>query len=98
MSSASSVVPKYGIIDFSLADVCRYIDDHKSLQTAEVISTECYSEKKGAATQRFLILELRRPGRKDIWLRLDRRKGENAPLFRFLALSGVTKTNDRVRF
>lgn len=97
LSTVSTAVPKYGVIDLSLADVCNYIDDHRSLQTAEIVSTECYSQPAGAVTHRFIILELRRQGRKDVWLRLDRRRGENVSLFRFLAVSGITKANDRVR-
>lgn len=97
VSTVSTAIPKYGVIDLSLRDVCRYIDDHKSLRTAEIVSTECYSDKGGAVTHRFLILELQREGRKDVWLRLDRQRGENVSVLRFLAVSGVTKANDRVR-
>lgn len=81
----------------SLEDVCSYIDENRSLQTAEIISTECYCEPAGAVTHRFLVFELRRPRRKATWLRLDRRRGEGVSLPRFLTLSGVTKANDRVR-
>lgn len=77
--------------------MCQYIDDHKSLQKAEIVSAECYSVQSGAVTHRFIVLELRREGRKDVFLRLDRRRGENVSVLRFIAVAGVTKANDRVR-
>lgn len=96
LSTVATAVPRYGVVDLSLPDVCNYIDEHRSLQFAEIVSTECYSEKAGAVTHRFVLLELRRPNRKDVWLRLDRRRGENVSILRFLAVSGITKANDRV--
>jgi len=60
------------------------------------MSTECYAENLGGVTHRFLLLELRRSNRKDVCLRLDRRRGQNVSLIKFFAFSGVTKANDRV--
>lgn len=96
-SSVVSAVPRRGVLDLSLADVCSHIDDHPSLQAAQIISTECYAMPAGAVTHRFLILELRRPNREDVWLRLDRLRGEGVSIMRFLSVSGVTTANDRVR-
>lgn len=96
-SSIVSAVPRRGVIELSLADVCHYIDDHESLQAVQIISTECYTMPAGAVTHRFVILELPRPGRKDVWLRLDRRRGEGVSIMRVLSVSGVTRANDRVR-
>lgn len=83
-------------MDLSLADVCIHIDAHPSLRAAEIVSTECYALRAGAVTHRFVVLELRRQGRKDVWLRLDRRRGEKVSIFRFLSASGITDANDRV--
>ena len=94
--SGHTVVPSLGVMDLSLSDVCKYISDNRSLQNAEIISTECYAEKQGGVTHRFLVLELRRANRKDVWLRLDRRRGAGVSLFKFVAFSGVTQANDRV--
>ncbi|KAF8315959.1 hypothetical protein DL93DRAFT_2166540 [Clavulina sp. PMI_390] len=90
-----TVVPAYGMIDLSLADVCRYIDNHQSLQQAYIVSSECYAQKSGAFAHRFVVLELRRPRRKAIWLRLDRRRDGKVPIMKFLARLGVTNANDR---
>lgn len=90
-------MPLYGVLDLSLADVCNHIDGHSSLRSAKIVSTECYAMKAGAVMHRFVILELRREGRKDVWLRLDRRRGNKVSFFRFLAASGITQANDRVR-
>jgi len=84
------------VIDLSLSDVCKYISDYRSLQNAEIMSTECYAENLGGVTHLFLLLELRRSNRKDVWLRLDRRRDQNVSLIKFFAFSGVTKANDRV--
>ena len=94
-SSTLTAVPSYGTIDFSLADVCSYIDAHRSLQTAEIISCECYSERAGIVMHRFLLMQLWRRGKKDIWLRLDRRMAKNTSLRRFLAAAGTTSTLDK---
>ncbi|KAF8308163.1 hypothetical protein DL93DRAFT_2159211 [Clavulina sp. PMI_390] len=94
-STKGTVAPQYGVINFSLADLCKYIDIHRSLQIAAIITSECYFEAAGPVLHRFLLLELRREGRKIIWLRLDRRRGENVSLIKFLSTSGVTKANDQ---
>lgn len=96
-SSVSTAVPTRGIVELSLVDVCDHIDEHPSLRAAEIISTECYAVQASAVMHRFIVLELRRQGRKDVWLRLDRRRGEKISLLQFLAASGTTQANDRVR-
>ncbi|KAF8315958.1 hypothetical protein DL93DRAFT_2078746, partial [Clavulina sp. PMI_390] len=95
-ATVGTVVPAYGLIDLSLADVCNYIDDHQSLQQAVIVSSECYSQRSNGVIHRFVVLELRRPRRKVIWLRLDRRRGERVSFMKLLAASGVTQANDRV--
>lgn len=98
-STSSNLIisaPTY-VIELTLADLCNYIDNERSLQAAEIVSTECYRQPAGAVTHRFVVLELRRLGRNVEWLRLDRRRGEGVSILRFFALSGVTKANDRVR-
>lgn len=97
VNTVSTDVPIVGVLDLSLAEVCHYIDTYGSLQTAEIVSTECYSARAGAVTHRFVVLELRRPRRKNVWLRLDRRRERGVSLFKFLAAAGVTEANDRVR-
>lgn len=92
----ATAVPNDEFLDIPLESLCSKIDNPGSLQTAEIISTECYRERAGLVTHKFLVLELRRPGRKVGWLRLDRRRGVGVSLSRFVGLSGVTKPNDRV--
>ena len=69
---------------------------HKSLQKALIVSTECYAEKTAVVTHRFIIMELQREGRKDIWLRLDRLRQRNISTLNFLAASGTSLSNDTV--
>ena len=61
--------------NLSVSQLCDVIKQHRSLRRAEILSTECYTEYTGRVVHRFLLLELHREGRKDIWPRLDRRPG-----------------------
>ncbi|KAF8309238.1 hypothetical protein DL93DRAFT_2231111 [Clavulina sp. PMI_390] len=94
-STKGTVMPQYGVMKLSLEDLCEYIRLHRTLQVASIVKSECYFEVAGPVLHRFLILELRREGRKVIWLRLDRRRGEKISLIKFLSASGVTKANDQ---
>ena len=73
------------------------IREHRSLQKAEILSTETYCKMNGAVPHRFLLLELRREGRKDLWLRLDRRRDRSVPFMRFAAANFKTAPHDMVR-
>lgn len=94
--SNSTAVPDFGKIDFSVDNLCKYINAHPSLQRAEIVATECYVGK-GLVKHRFLVLELRRQGRKDMFLRLDRRRERGVSMTQFISLSGTTGANDLVR-
>lgn len=96
ISSTVTTVPEVGKIDMSLDELRVYIGAHSSLRSANIIATECYAEDPGPTTHRFLILELRRPNRKDVSLRLDRFRGENTTIFQVSTGSMKTTANDRV--
>lgn len=96
-SSLLTQTPQNGVVDLSLVDICSHIDDHPSLRATEIISSECYSELAKGVMHRFILLELCRPRRKTVWVRLDRRPEESMSFMRLLAMSKVTKPNDRVR-
>lgn len=96
VTSAGSVVPELGILHLSLHDLCMYISNHRCLRKATILSTQCYYHNAGVVIHRFLLLELHRENRKNIWVRLDRRRGEGVSLFSFMLTSGVTKANDTV--
>ena len=103
-SSASSpgnflttgIVPEIGRIVLTLAELCSYVDVHRPLQLARIVSTACYAEDAGSVIHRFLVIELHMPGRKTIWLRLDRRMANNVSFWDFLKASGETAANDAV--
>jgi hypothetical protein len=59
ISTVATAVPRLVVIELSLSDLCKYIGDHRSLQEAEIISTECYAQNLGGVTHRFLLFELR---------------------------------------
>ncbi|KAF8327463.1 WD40-repeat-containing domain protein [Cantharellus anzutake] len=81
---------------FSLKDFCeQVIDKHLWLQTARIVSTSCYSELIKLVLHRFLIFQLRRPEKKDIWLRIDRRAGIS--FFSLARKLGKTRAHDVVQ-
>lgn len=67
-----------GILGLTLSELCDLITEHHSLQKAEIISIEVYTEPAKVWGHRFMILELRRPQRKTVYLRLDRRRTRKA--------------------
>jgi len=80
----------------TLDELCTYIDGHVSMQLAEILETECYTVNAGLVTHRFLVLKLCRVGRKEVFLRLDRRRGADTSVLSFLLTAGVTDANDTV--
>ena len=95
-TTSENSVDQYGSVILSLSQLCEVIDRHRSLQRAEIISTEGYVERLGAIIHRFLVLLLRRSGRKPVYLRLDRRLGKNTSALHLLRSSGSTPANDVV--
>ena len=75
----------YGVLQLPLEEFCDLIREHRSLQKAEILSTETHCTMNGPVPHRFLLLELRREGSKDLWLRIDRRRDRNVPPLRFAA-------------
>jgi len=96
IASADTVVDSNGHLKLLLEDLCKVIDEHRSMQLAEIVTTEGYSEWTGTVIHRFLVLELRRVGRKPIWLRIDRQRAQDVNAFRFLAARASTPANDTV--
>lgn len=97
-SRAPSVftVVSNGILSLELDEMCDYIVGHRSLQNASIVSTETYGEKMGVFVHRFVIMELRRQGKKDIWLRLERKRETHISTLNFIAASGKSHANDMV--
>lgn len=82
---------------FTLRELCDFIAEHPSLQTAGIVSCSCYAQRTSVLViHRFLILQLQRTGRKDIWLRLDRLRSPDVALVEFSLAGGVTPSNDIV--
>lgn len=67
-----------------------------SLARAEIVSAECYVQRFGLFNHRFLILHLRREGRKDMYLRMDRRAANDVSLTELVWSSGQTQSRDEV--
>jgi hypothetical protein len=86
----------YGVLQLPLEEFGDLIREHRSLQKAEILSTETHCKMNGPVPHRFLLLKLRREGSKDLWLRLDRRRDRNVPLLRFAATL-ATPSHDMVR-
>lgn len=65
-------------VTLPLDTLCDLIDRYATLERAEIISVEVYKEWTAfGVLHRFLVLQLRRPKRSDIWIRLDRRASSN---------------------
>ena len=93
---SNATVVSHGILRLLISDVCELIRTHRSLHDAEVVSTECYYRRRRSIYHRFLVLELRRTGKKDLWLRIDRPGEKEYPTLQFLAKLR-TPGNDLVR-
>lgn len=74
-SSIHTAVSPYGALHLSIIELQAMIQGHRSLQSAQIISSEGYVEH--SIPHRFLVLELHRDSRKTIWLRLERRAGQS---------------------
>lgn len=91
-----STVVSYGVLELELSELCRLILTRASLARAEIVSAECYAQRTGIVTHRFLILHLKRDRRKDMWLRMDRRAKGDVSLMELLWSSGQTQAKDEV--
>lgn len=70
-------------VGLSLSDFCALIDSSQSLNTANIVSVECWRTQTTVLRipHRFLIFRLRRRNRSDVWLRVDRRPASRTKLF-----------------
>ncbi|KAF8319765.1 hypothetical protein DL93DRAFT_2094689 [Clavulina sp. PMI_390] len=93
-TSTYVAVPTTGAYELPLREFCTFVDEHRSLQRAMIISVEGYYELIGLVKHRFVVLELCRHGQQNIWLRLDRRRGKGVSMLQFVAARGITMAND----
>lgn len=81
-----------------LSHLCQLISKHSALYYATIISTECYSQPiRLGIVHRFLLMELARPRKKTIWIRLDRRPSDTLGTLGLVGAVGSTPANDAVR-
>src|ERR1700733_410411 len=84
ISSLASVMEDE-TLSMHLEILCDYIRDHKSLSNATIVSSSTYKQRTFMAVQhRFLVLHLRRSGKRDVWLRLDRLRSRELDLVQFV--------------
>ena len=96
-TSVNTFLPQQGGYGGSLNLLCQLVDMYTALQYATIVSTECYTQRIAVqVVHRFLILELKREGKKTIWLRMDRRRSKLVNTQRFLFGRGSTDANDTV--
>lgn len=79
----------------SLRTVLDVIKRHRSLQEARIIRVDSY-QNSAIPYHRFIILQLEREGREQIWLRIDRRRDKTWSLLNFALNAGTSPANDRV--
>jgi len=94
--SNTSVIPVFGFQTLSAQELCEFVPTSRSLQSAQIVSIEGYLQMIGVVPHRFLVIHLQREGRKDAWLRLDRRTDSSVGTMRLIARGGRTKANDLV--
>lgn len=96
--SITTIVPQQGGYGGQLAHLIHLINNYTALQYATIKSTECYAHHIALGIpHRFLILELERPGKKTIWLRMDRMRSRTVSTTSFLRGGATTQANDIVR-
>lgn len=96
--SLATFMPTQGSYAGQLVHLAQFISQYTALYYASIVSTECYSETMIAGiSHRFLLMELSRPTKKRIWLRLDRRRSKIVSTTRFVGSGGSTPANDTVR-
>lgn len=94
--SAGTLLPRIGVLNLSLLQLTELIEEHRSLQCADILSCEGYIQRIGAVKHRFVVLELVRRERKPVWLRLDRRRSTKVSALQFLRSAASTPSNDTV--
>ncbi|KAF8299629.1 WD40 repeat-like protein [Clavulina sp. PMI_390] len=97
-SSIKTFFQKDAVIKMPLINVCNFIDFGNALENARIVSVDGYAEPVagGLVQHRFLVLRLQRPNRKDIWMRVDRRRDHGVSAIRFALAGGTTEANDEV--
>lgn len=73
------------------------IKRHRSLQEARIVQADSY-RSSGPAQHRFIVLQLEREAREQIWLRIDRQRDMKRSLLNFALNVGTTPANDRVSY
>lgn len=91
--SINTVIEVDVVMHLSHERLCTFIDTHRSMQGAEIVRSCTFVEKKRVAPHRCILLELHRPGRKKIWVRLERKPTSRAAL---VSGKGKTPSNDVV--
>lgn len=92
--SVNTLIDTDMVMNLSLERLCTFIDNHQSLQRASIVQSRTFVEKKRFAPHRFIILELHRYGRKNVWIRLERKPTSPGAL---VSGKGRTPSNDVVR-
>lgn len=96
-TTVNTLLPQGGGYGGSLSLLCQLVDTYTTLQHAIIVCAECYTQNIAAQiVHRFLVLELRRDGKKTIWVRLDRRRSKLVNTRRFLFARASTQSNDTV--
>ncbi|KAF8301331.1 hypothetical protein DL93DRAFT_543176 [Clavulina sp. PMI_390] len=96
-SSIKTFFQKDKVITMPLINVCNFIDFENPLENARIVSVDGYAEAvvAGLVQHRFLVIRLQRPKRKDIWMRIDRRRNHSVSAIRPTHWKGFTRELSR---
>lgn len=90
-------VPKVAGTTMKLDELVTLIRSQRSLQHADILSTEGYKQTHNGVLHRFLLLELQREKKPVVWLRIDRRADPNIDRISLLLAGGKAPAHDTVR-
>jgi hypothetical protein len=96
-NTSEKTIILYGMTHYSVATFAREIRGVQRWRTAQVVETECYTQRSVlGVTHRFLVLRVKRDGKKDLWIRLDRLVNPNVGVSGLLSRSCKTSPHDTV--
>lgn len=96
-ATQGTFLPRRGGYGGEIAHLCRLIESYTSLQSAEIVATECYTTSAAKKdVPKFLLAELKRGSRKTIWIRLDRIHARSFGALGHWRGKSFTRVNDNV--
>lgn len=98
VSESARTIILSGVLCLTIDQLCELVKQEPELQNAEIVTTQTYAMRNSRIKHRFLLLEIYRPGKKTLWLRLDRRRDKKVTRAGLVSTAGTTDSCDQVSF